>query len=263
MASSSAWCWSAWTVHWIRGWSTKASPSWAGSSACRSPSRCAARALCHLHSLDPPLIHRDIKTQNVLLNAFDGSEVTDASVAKVADFGTVRADDTKRDDGVLQTSVKTHAFTKRIIGTSPYIPNEYLRQGHVSEKTDAFAMGILIAELLISHAFRDTPCMPHTITLHARGMVDDEDTLEGLRTAIEAKSIHLPDSCWGSGDDAKRAAGMLVEVAIKCVKGPSKRSSEHACGGDGGSRDGGSAGGWRGCGQRRRAWWRGQIAYSL
>jgi serine/threonine protein kinase len=84
---------------------------------------------------------RDIKTQNVLLNGFDTDEPDGVSVAKVADFGTVR-EDTRNSDGMLRTSVQTHASTRNIIGTSPYIAPEYLRKGHVSEKTDAYALGV-------------------------------------------------------------------------------------------------------------------------
>jgi serine/threonine protein kinase len=84
------------------------------------------------------------KSSNVLLNGFETDRPDSKSVAKVADFGTVRTDDRDRydpNDGTLLTSVKTHAYTKSIVGTSPYIPPEYLRSGHVSEKTDAFALG--------------------------------------------------------------------------------------------------------------------------
>ena len=69
----------------------------------------------------------------------------DGSVAKVADFGTVRVD-TRNTDGKLRTSAQTHASTARIVGTKPYMPNEYTRKGHVSEKTDSFAMGILVSK---------------------------------------------------------------------------------------------------------------------
>ena len=45
-------------------------------------------------------------------------------------------------------SVHTHASTKRIIGTHAYMPTEYYMLGHVSEKTDSFAYGIVLVELL-------------------------------------------------------------------------------------------------------------------
>ena len=46
------------------------------------------RALEYLHSMKPnAMIHRDIKSNNILINGFDTNQLDDESVAKVADFG--------------------------------------------------------------------------------------------------------------------------------------------------------------------------------
>ena len=69
----------------------------------------------------------------MLLNRYETDEPDELSIAKVADFGTVRADN--RGDRASNLSVvlsttnaendqKTHASTQNIVGTSPYIPNE-------------------------------------------------------------------------------------------------------------------------------------------
>jgi serine/threonine protein kinase len=65
-----------------------------------------ASALVHLHSYRPQLLHRDLKTANVLL---DG-----AGKAKVADFGTVR-------EGPTKQSGDTHMQTERRVGTRVYM----------------------------------------------------------------------------------------------------------------------------------------------
>ena len=75
-------------------------------------------------------IHRDVKTQNVLLGQANVPDM--AAVTKLADFGTVRADVRKQDATNLQ--VKTHAITRVIMGTGAYMPPEYVTLGHVSEK---------------------------------------------------------------------------------------------------------------------------------
>ena len=100
-------------------------------------------------------------------------------------------------------------------------------KGHVSEKTDAFAMGILIVELLISEAYdlNDPLLNSNTFCIEAREMVDEEDSFEALAAAIEAKSVHCAGSCWASSAVAKRSAKILIEVAIKCVKGAKGRST--------------------------------------
>ena len=84
-----------------------------------------ARGLVYMHSLKPAVVHRDVKTGNVLLH-FD--EQNDLSMAKVSDFGTVRVN--KETQALtMATSVKTHASTKQVCGTGPYMPPGTRRGG--------------------------------------------------------------------------------------------------------------------------------------
>ena len=84
-----------------------------------------ARALVHLHKQSPPMIHRDVKSQNVLLTSIsDGGDMVAAT--KVSDFGTAKEDIRGRKNSKLATTatgnMKSHASTKMIIGTVPYMP---------------------------------------------------------------------------------------------------------------------------------------------
>jgi serine/threonine protein kinase len=60
-----------------------------------------ASALLHLHSMTPPMLHRDVKSPNILLDA--------AGNAKVADFGTAR-------EGIYGKG-KSHVSTAAAVGT--------------------------------------------------------------------------------------------------------------------------------------------------
>jgi len=60
----------------------------------------------------------------------------------VADFGTARY------APVLLTTGISKVETQTIIGTKPYMPPEYIMLGQVSEKTDTFAFGVVLCELL-------------------------------------------------------------------------------------------------------------------
>ena len=61
-------------------------------------------------------------------------------MAKLADFGTVR----------LAPKLKqvSHVTTRNIVGTSVYMPPEYCMSGRVSAKTDTYAFGVCLFELL-------------------------------------------------------------------------------------------------------------------
>ncbi|EQC31334.1 TKL protein kinase [Saprolegnia diclina VS20] len=87
-----------------------------------------ARGLAYLHSeVTPAVIHRDLKSKNVLLN--------EAYVAKLSDFGTSR--EFGPDDHVLTAEV----------GTVPWIAPEVLKGTRYSEKADIYSFGVLLSEL--------------------------------------------------------------------------------------------------------------------
>ena len=99
-----------------------------------SPGRAVAllepvlRALAAAHAAG--LVHRDVKPENVLLG--------DDGRIKVADFGLARA---------IETSTLT-ATTGLLIGTVAYLAPEQVEHGRADTRTDVYAAGILLFELL-------------------------------------------------------------------------------------------------------------------
>lgn len=93
--------------------------------------RGTARGLQFLHTMgDKPLIHGDIKSANILLDKnFE---------PKIGDFGLAR-------EGP-QTQY-THIKVSRVLGTRPYLPDEYLRGKKISTKVDTYSFGIVLFEL--------------------------------------------------------------------------------------------------------------------
>ncbi|KAK7320534.1 hypothetical protein VNO77_30089 [Canavalia gladiata] len=92
-----------------------------------------ADALNYLHNYtNPPHIHKNLKSGNVLL---DGN-----FRAKVSNFGLARVVEDKGDGGFQ--------LTRHVVGTKGYMPPEYIENGLITPKMDVFAFGVLILELL-------------------------------------------------------------------------------------------------------------------
>ncbi|XP_066325070.1 probable receptor-like protein kinase At1g80640 [Miscanthus floridulus] len=89
-----------------------------------------ARGLEYLHEhCNPPVIHRDLKSSNILLDS-------DFS-AKISDFG------------LAVISGNHSKGNLKLSGTMGYVAPEYLLDGKLTEKSDVYAFGVVLLELLL------------------------------------------------------------------------------------------------------------------
>ncbi|KAB2068277.1 hypothetical protein ES319_A08G020000v1 [Gossypium barbadense] len=97
----------------------------------------AAKGLAFLHGAGRPVIYRDFKSSNVLLDADFN--------AKLSDFGLAK-------DGPMGD--QTHVST-RVMGTHGYAAPEYVMTGHLTARSDVYGFGVVLLELLIGRRVMD------------------------------------------------------------------------------------------------------------
>ncbi|KZV50347.1 putative LRR receptor-like serine/threonine-protein kinase, partial [Dorcoceras hygrometricum] len=96
----------------------------------------AARGILYLHTeADPPIIHRDIKANNILLDSKLTAKVSDFGISRLAPVSDAQGDTTAH----VSTNVK---------GTPGYVDPEYFLTHKLTEKSDVYSLGIVFLELL-------------------------------------------------------------------------------------------------------------------
>lgn len=148
----------------------------------------AAEGLAYLHqSCEPHILHRDIKSSNILLS--------DKFVAHLADFGLAR----------LINPYDTHVSTD-LVGTLGYIPPEYGQASVATYKGDVYSFGVVLLELLTGRRPMDV-CKP-------RGSRDLISWVLQMKTEKRETEIFDPFIY-----DKEHAEEMLLvlEIACRCL----------------------------------------------
>lgn len=144
----------------------------------------AARGLAYLHSSSAvgiPIVHRDFKSTNVLLNSnFE---------AKISDFGLAK----------LMPEGQETCVTARVLGTFGYFDPEYTSTGKLTLQSDVYAFGVVLLELLTGRRAVDLNQGPNdqNLVFQVRHILNDKKKLrkvidpEMSRSSYTLESIHM------------------------------------------------------------------------
>ncbi|KAL3647422.1 hypothetical protein CASFOL_008390 [Castilleja foliolosa] len=155
----------------------------------------AAQGLAYLHhDCNPKIIHRDVKSSNILLDQNFEAHLSDFGIAKILPV------------------TKTHASTF-VLGTIGYIDPEYARTSRVTEKSDVYSFGIVLLELLTGKKAVDNESNLHQLVL---SKADDDTLMEAIDPEVSVTCMDL--------SHVKKT----FQLALLCTKRhPSERPTMH------------------------------------
>ncbi|XP_042417164.1 probable LRR receptor-like serine/threonine-protein kinase At2g28960 isoform X2 [Zingiber officinale] len=145
----------------------------------------AAQGLDYLHTrCNPPIVHRDVKSSNILL----GADLE----AKITDFGISKA-----------WNENDTYTTTRVVGTVGYIDPAYFRTGYASDASDVYSFGIILLEMITGQPpiIRGPEVQQHIvqwISLRVTGEGDFVDT--------SMNEYYDPSSVWN-----------VLQLALSCT----------------------------------------------
>lgn len=124
----------------------------------------AAKGLAFLHGGRKPVIYRDFKASNILLDSEYNAKLSDFGLAKAGPQGDM-----------------THVST-RVVGTYGYAAPEYVMTGHLTSKSDVYSFGVVLLEMLTGRRSMDKrrPKGEHNLVSWARPHLGDRRRLYQL-----------------------------------------------------------------------------------
>ncbi|XP_028202264.1 LRR receptor-like serine/threonine-protein kinase IOS1 isoform X5 [Glycine soja] len=147
----------------------------------------AALGLEYLHNgCKPPIIHRDIKSTNILLN--------EHFHAKLSDFGLSK---------IMPTDGVTHVSTV-IAGTPGYLDPDYCISNRVTEKSDVYSFGIVLLEIIT----RQPVIARSQENIHISEWVSSLIAKEDIKAIVDSRL---------GGDFDSNSARKVIKLAMACI----------------------------------------------
>ncbi|KAL5757681.1 hypothetical protein ACOSP7_020292 [Xanthoceras sorbifolium] len=155
----------------------------------------AAQGLEYLHNgCKPPIIHRDVKCANILLN--------EKFKAKLADFGLSKS---------FAGEDNTHVSTV-VAGTPGYLDPSYYVSNRLTEKSDVYSFGVVLLEIIT--------CKPPIARINEYEKIHLGQWVDSLLAQGDIRNVVDPSL---QGDFDINSVWKAVEVAMACLSANAKK----------------------------------------
>jgi len=151
----------------------------------------AAKGLEYLHeTANPPVIYRDFKASNILLDKSFNPRLSDFGLAKLGPTGD-----------------RTHVST-RVMGTYGYCAPEYASTGQLTTKSDVYSFGVVLLEVITGRRVIDNsrPSEEQNLITWAQPLFKDK------------KKFHLMADPLLDGNYPEKALCQALAVAAMCLQ---------------------------------------------
>ncbi|XP_078445414.1 putative serine/threonine-protein kinase PBL26 [Wolffia australiana] len=151
----------------------------------------AAKGLEYLHEkANPPVIYRDLKSSNILLDEEFNPKLSDFGLAKLGPVGDKMND------------------SSRVMGTYGYCAPEYARSGQLTLKSDVYSFGVVLLEILSGRRVIDTtrPTNEQNLVSWAQPMFKDQTRFHELVDPFLERKYPI------------KALNQVVAVAAMCLQ---------------------------------------------
>ncbi|KAK3155833.1 hypothetical protein QOZ80_2AG0099290 [Eleusine coracana subsp. coracana] len=187
--------------------------------------RGAARGLAHLHATsEPRVLHRDVKSSNILLDA--------RMEARLADFGLAR---------LVACPTDTHVTTD-LVGTLGYIPPEYGQSSVATYRGDVYSLGVVLLELVTGRRpvdmarpagdGRDVTSWALRLWRDGRGheVIDATSIVQAHHNEEALRMLHVACACVNENPKSRPTAQQVVQcldaiAASSSQNGPKSSAS--------------------------------------
>ncbi|GMJ02731.1 hypothetical protein HRI_003942300 [Hibiscus trionum] len=146
-----------------------------------------AEALNYLHNeCSPPVIHRDVKSSNILLS--------DDFQPQLSDFGLA----------IWGPMDSTNMIDSSVVGTFGYIAPEYFMEGRVSDKIDVYSFGVVLLELLSGRR-----------PISSKAVYKQESLIQWARVLLERRNLQgFVDPALDGDFDVAQMHRMLMAATL-------------------------------------------------